>query len=653
MFISEANLDDSIPSHDSLITGYSITLPKTVTRNGTARLVLLTKEDLEFKIRDDLMDDIVSSIWLKIKRPGSKGLLICGLYREHQYLGQDTDWSLQPTEQSRRWSHFLRQVETARLSDICHIIGDINLDYIKWNTPDYTQLQMITDAKNSLEASGFYQLVKEVTRSWPGQVDSLIDHFWTNDPSKELSVTNVVRAVGDHNVITAIVRMKGSDNVRLDTRKRSYRNFDPVTYRLRLESENWSEIYKISDVDLANDFLESRVVAILDELCPFKTIQYRTECKSWLSDDTKDMMNIRDNTRERARVANDAELWTSYRSQRNLVNRLVNDDRKKHYDELYARHSKNKDVGAIYKAAKNQVGWKKSSTPASFTVEGNKVTDPLVMANLQSKTFEEKTKCLLENLPPPSIDPVSVLQNSLNSWGVKKDSRDIFEFRKVEKIDILNVLKDLGNTTSSGNDKIDALALKHGAQVLHGPIAHIVNCSIASSKFASRWKIGKLIPLHKGKGLDPTSPLSYRPISLLPILGKIVERCLQPQILNFMEESGQLSVNHHSYRKNHSTVTAMLQICDAIFNGCDQNKITTLVTLDQSAAFDVLSHEILTRKLAMYNFHVSVISWVTSYLTFRSQYVSIGTQELVIQQCDLGCPTRICSGPHSVRHLCQ
>ena len=116
MFISEANLDDLTLPHESLISGYNITLPKTVTRNGTAQIVLLTKENIEFKLRDDLMDDIFSSIWIKIKRPGSKGLLICGLYREHQYLLQDTDWSLQPVEQNRRWMHFLRQVETARLS---------------------------------------------------------------------------------------------------------------------------------------------------------------------------------------------------------------------------------------------------------------------------------------------------------------------------------------------------------------------------------------------------------------------------------------------------------------------------------------------------------------------------------------------------------
>ena len=83
--------------------------------------------------------------------------------REHQYLNQDSEWSLQPIEQIRRWTQFLRQVETARLSSTCHIIGDFNLDYMKWDAPDFAHLQMITDTKNSLEAGGFFQLVTDVT----------------------------------------------------------------------------------------------------------------------------------------------------------------------------------------------------------------------------------------------------------------------------------------------------------------------------------------------------------------------------------------------------------------------------------------------------------------------------------------------------------
>ena len=519
------------------------------------------------------MCDSVTSIWIKISPDAEPRVYwFVESTGNTNTLSQVSDWSLQPAEQSSRWTQFLRQIETARITSTCHVTGDFNLDYKKWNSPDVAHVQMINNTKDTLEAGGFFQLVEDVTRSWPGQVDSLIDHYWTNEPGKVLTITNKVRAVGDHNVISATIRTKGVDSARLDTRKRSFKNFDPLLYRQKLESIDWQDIYDITNVDLANDFLESRVVEILDEICPYKTVQYRSVSKPWLSVETKNLMEIRDKTRERARLSNDEDSWRLYREQRNKVNRLVNTDRNKHYDNLYARHHANKDVSATYKAAKNQAGIVKNTSPTSFLIDGKKITDPQTMANLQSRTFSEKTSKLLDELPPSTVDPCSDLLKSLDKWGTRKDSRDKFEFKPINNMDTLKILKDLGNTTSSANDRIDALSLKHGAQILHGPITHIVNCSINSSQFASKWKIGKLLPLHKGKGLDPLSPKSYRPISLLPILGKIVERALQPQILNFMEKSGQLNQNHHSYRKNHSTVTAMLQLSDAIFHGCDVKK---------------------------------------------------------------------------------
>ena len=143
----------------------------------------------------------------------------------------------------------------------------------------------------------------------------------------------------------------------------------------------------------------------------------------------------------------------------------------------YNQHYSNKDVSATYKTAKNQVGWSKNTSPTSFILAGNNITDPQEMANVQSKTFADKTLKLLDDLPPPVIDPCYSLQQSLDKWGTKKLTRDTFEFHTITNIDTLKVLNDLGNTTSAANDRIDALSLKHGAQILHGPITHIVNCS--------------------------------------------------------------------------------------------------------------------------------------------------------------------------------
>ena len=94
---------------------------------------------------------------------------------------------------------FLSQVDQARLISKCHIVCDFNLDYTKWATPDTNHEQMITCTKNTLETAGFTQIIRDITRCWPGQNDSLVDHIWSNDTQNIINVTNVVLSVGDHN----------------------------------------------------------------------------------------------------------------------------------------------------------------------------------------------------------------------------------------------------------------------------------------------------------------------------------------------------------------------------------------------------------------------------------------------------------------------
>ena len=237
------------------------------------------------------------------------------------------------------------------------------------------------------------------------------------------------------------------------------------------------------------------------------------------------------------------------------------------------------------------------------------------------------------------------LQAALENWGPNKDLRDKFTFKPVTTATTLKTIKSLGNNTSTAHDKICATAIKTGANILAGPITHIVNLSIRDSVFPAKWKIGVLLPLHKGKGLDKKDPKSYCPISLLPVIGKITERLLQPQIMEFMTVSKQLNVNHHSYRAGHSTTTALLKLSDVIFESCNLNKITTLITVDQSAAFDVLSHVTLLRKLTLYNWSEATTNWILSYLSHRSDYVTIGTKSSKYRTVRHGVPQGSVLGP--------
>ena len=93
---------------------------------------------------------------------------------------------------------------------------------------------------------------------------------------------------------------------------------------------------------------------------------------------------------------------------------------------------------------------------------------------------------------------------------------------------------------------------------------------------------------------------SYRPISLLPVVSKLVERHIQQQLLRHMEKNNLFHPNGHAYRPCLSTNTAMMQLLDSIYCSTDDNKMTSLMALDMSSAFDCVNHAILLEKLEMY-----------------------------------------------------
>ena len=223
--------------------------------------------------------------------------------------------------------------------------------------------------------------------------------------------------------------------------------------------------------------------------------------------------------------------------------------------------------------------------------------------------------------------------------------RETFEFKEVSILDVVKTLNTLGNGGSFGHDSLDAISIKAVAPSIIKPLHHIVNLSLTESSFANRWRIGRVIPLHKGKRLDRKSSSSYRPISLLPLVSKIVEKTAQKQILEFMEKSKQFNSNNNAYRKYYNTATAIIQISDAIHQAADEKTIANILTIDESAAFDTISHEILQQKLKLYNFGPKARLWMKNYMSFRSQYVSIGNSNSTMKAVKHGVPQGSVIGP--------
>ena len=103
---------------------------------------------------------------------------------------------------------------------------------------------------------------------------------------------------------------------------------------------------------------------------------------------------------------------------------------------------------------------------------------------------------------------------------------------------VIRILKNVDITKSAGIDNVSATFLKDSGEVLASPIAQLCNLSISTSSFLDSCKTAKLFPLYtKGCKADPKN---YRPISLLPIISKVIEKIIHVQTQSFLDENNIL-----------------------------------------------------------------------------------------------------------------
>ena len=122
---------------------------------------------------------------------------------------------------------------------------------------------------------------------------------------------------------------------------------------------------------------------------------------------------------------------------------------------------------------------------------------------------------------------------------------------------------------------IDALAIKTATQYLAvAPLLrHLINTSLRTAMFANKWKFVKLLLLLKDKEMNKLLPSSYRPIAIIPIVSKIVERAAQRQLLYYLETNRMLNNSSHVYRKGLSTTATLLELADRLYDAVDEKNI--------------------------------------------------------------------------------
>lgn len=197
------------------------------------------------------------------------------------------------------------------------------------------------------------------------------------------------------------------------------------------------------------------------------------------------------------------------------------------------------------------------------------------------------------------------------------------EFPQVSLEDVLRVISDMPSKSSS-QDVLPTFLLKELSYLFAPSVQYLCNLSFSSATFPSLLKTGCILPLLKKPSLDITDVGNYRPITSLSSLSKILERLALVQLRPLITGADCFPSMQSAYRAAHSTETALLKITSDIRSAMDTKAGTCLLSLDISAAFDALDHQVLLQR-ALDSFGLShyALAWLKSYLTNRSAYTSV------------------------------
>ena len=203
---------------------------------------------------------------------------------------------------------------------------------------------------------------------------------------------------------------------------------------------------------------------------------------------------------------------------------------------------------------------------------------------------------------------------------------------------------DQFKTTKATMDIFNIKTLKFVKTEIIPALVIVFNKSMKTGVFPDLLKVAKVIPIYKDDEAD--LPKNYRPISLLTIFDKLLEKVVYTRVKSFLDKHRVLYKYQFGFRSKSSTTYALLDVLDYIYTSLDQGKYVFGVYIDLKKALDTVSQKILLTKLEHYGIRGLALNWFSSYLSNRSQFVFINNvSSSIISTCNYGVPQGSVLGP--------
>lgn len=496
------------------------------------------------------------------------------------------------------------------------IVGDLNIHFSGGS--DAQRLGPL------LVSYGYNSLINSPTRSSPPRT---LDHIFTNLPTSSSGTLNL--GVSDHCAIWCSVALSLPQRG-VASRPRT----NLLELRCRLAEETWQNCFTAGNVDECYEtFLNTFQKHAAD--C---TAKQQSSVETFGSDElvqlkkTRDRLwrLLRDSTKRGVNPIRTLRLQQEYKKARN---RFQNRKSKLMYQKTRETVRKHQRGGVdLWKLIRRLR--RSDVVPPISKLEsgGGLLVTPSEICNELNRHFVSDSAFMSS----AAFDPAAVRRY------LGQPANTQFEFKAVAQLEVLSLLNSIGRP-SAGYDGVRAYVVFHVKDLIVAPLTHIINCIISTARYPKALKVARVVPIYKDG--NTANPSNYRPISVLPVLNKVVEKVLVKQMEQYLEANHLISDNQFGFRRRHSTGHAILRVVEETRFDIDSGHYCAAALVDLRRAFDSVRSDILLCKLSHLGFTNRACALMASYFLEREQFVEIAGYRSQSLSVTVGVPQGSCIGP--------
>ena len=517
------------------------------------------------------------------------------------------------------------------------VLGDFNARQKPWDSGPSNPAG--THFRNLLLDFGLTQCVMTPTRFSPDESSSsTLDLFATNRPDVVDSITTS-DPISDHCGVFARLSLRRPPNSPLrslclpDYERTDWTALRTTIYNLPL----FEAIQGTTDVDVAWQVWRGLVWNAVLQHVPFRTITLRPKNKFWMNSylhklSRRKLRLFRAATRQQTQVA-----WDAYKSFRNFCNAEFTRAKKQYTKRQQNTLQSETDGSRTWwtKAKRlSRISTPQTSLPTLKCPETDTIADtPPEKAELLANFFA--TQCTSPT--PPMTFPVGA------PYPLPEE-HPMFDFPLITEHTVMRCLRRLPPSKSSGCSVLSHRVLREIAPAVCASLTYLYNLSIKTGTFPNDWKTAVVTPIFKNRG-KTENPSNYRPISLLPAVGKILDHIQSQALCRYLVDRNILTEHQFGFLPERSTTQQLIYITDRWLTALNDSKRVLAAFMDFNKAFDRVWHPGLLLKLGNCGLQPNALRWLSDYLSDRKLVVRVDSTLSSPQLITAGVPQGSHLGP--------